>query len=387
MNSGKTKTHARKFAYFLTLLVMLGSLLISAEEVSPDPAPLEPLTEPFIPPDNPMSDEKVELGKMLFFDARLSGDSSTSCASCHNPKTGWGDGDELSRGYPGALHWRNSETIINAAFLQKLFWGGEAKSLEVQAKSAATGNLAGNGDPMMVEERLAQCPEYVDRFKSVFGTEYPLFTDVLKAIAAYERTLFQNDTPYDRFLKGDETALNEKARRGLDLFQGKAGCIQCHNGPLLTDQDFHNLGVPENEAFEYDPLRQIALRYQHYSRGVPEKEYLSAHTDFGLYYTTKQEEDKGKFRTHSLRYLLYTPPYMHNGVFYTLEDVVDFYNEGGGTSNSKSPLLKPLGLTEQEKEDLVELLLSMSGEEIIHEPPLLPEYAVLTPNGSGAIDE
>jgi cytochrome c peroxidase len=366
---------------------MLGSLLISAEEVSPDPAPLEPLTEPFIPPDNPMSDEKVELGKMLFFDARLSGDSSTSCASCHNPKTGWGDGDELSRGYPGALHWRNSETIINAAFLQKLFWGGEAKSLEVQAKSAATGNLAGNGDPMMVEERLAQCPEYVDRFKSVFGTEYPLFTDVLKAIAAYERTLFQNDTPYDRFLKGDETALNEKARRGLDLFQGKAGCIQCHNGPLLTDQDFHNLGVPENEAFEYDPLRQIALRYQHYSRGVPEKEYLSAHTDFGLYYTTKQEEDKGKFRTHSLRYLLYTPPYMHNGVFYTLEDVVDFYNEGGGTSNSKSPLLKPLGLTEQEKEDLVELLLSMSGEEIIHEPPLLPEYAVLTPNGSGAIDE
>jgi cytochrome c peroxidase len=377
----------RRIVLLVVPLALLVTAVTAVDEGPSDPAPLVPLAEPFIPPDNPMSAEKVALGKMLFFDARLSGDAGTSCASCHDPRTGWGDGDELSRGYPGSMHWRNSETIINAAFLQKLFWGGEAKSLEVQAKSAITGNLAGNGDPMMIEERLAQCPEYVEKFKAVFGTEYPLFTDVLKAVAAYERTLYQNDTPYDRFLKGEQDALNDEAKRGFELFQGKAGCIQCHNGPLLTDENFHDLGVPDNEAFEYDPLRQIALRYQHYSRGVPEEEYVSARTDFGLYYTTKQDEDKGKFRTHSLRYLLYTPPYMHNGIFYTLEEVIEFYNEGGGTSESKSPLLKPLGLSDQEKDDLLEFLLSMSGEEIIHEPPLLPEYAVLTPNGLGGRDE
>ena len=370
----------------MTLFISLPLIqhkIVSAEKTTVDMAALaktlQALPEPFIPPDNPQSPEKIELGKMLFFDARLSGDSSTSCASCHDPATGWGDGGELSRGYPGSLHWRNSETIINSAYLQKLFWAGEAKSLEAQAKSAATGNLAGNGDPMLVEERLAQCPDYVDRFKDVFGTDYPLYSDVLKAIASYERTLVQRDTPFDRYMNGDNDALNEKAKRGLALFKGKAECIQCHNGALFSDEDYHNLGVPENESFEYEPLRQIALRYQHYSRGVTESEYRSAHTDLGLYYTTKRPEDKGKFRTHTLRYLAYTPPYMHNGVFYTLEEVIVFYNEGGGDTKNKSPLLRPLGLSYDEKDELLEFLLSLSGDEIIHEPPVLPEYEVIDP--------
>lgn len=339
------------------------------------------LPEVSVPADNPLSDAKVELGRLLFFDARLSGDASTSCANCHDPKFGWGDGGDISRGYPGSEHWRNSETIINAAYLQKFFWAGEAKSLEKQANSAITGNLAGNGDTVLIEERLAQCPDYVQRFQEVFGTPRPIYGDVLRAIAAYEYTLVQRNTPFDRYVAGDSAALSDSAKRGLVLFQGKAACIQCHNGALFTDQDYHNLSLPENESFEYYPLRQIALRYQHYTRGVPEEIYRAADRDLGLYYTTKREEDMGKFRTHTLRYLLYTPPYMHNGVFYTLEEVIDFYDQGGGKDPKKSPLLKPLGLTKNEKEDLLEFLLSLSGREIIHDLPKLPPYAVIHPRG------
>ena len=217
--------------------------------------PLGVLPEVPIPPDNPMSKAKVELGKMLYFDARTSGDVSTSCASCHDPRTGWGDGSDLSRGYPGALHWRNSQTVINAAYYQKLFWAGESKSLEVQANSAITGNLAGNGDPIMIEERLAQCPDYVRRFKDVFGTPQPLYTDVLRAIAAYERTLVQRDTPFDRYAQGDRGAISDSAKRGLRLFQDKAGCVHCHNGPFFTDENYHNLGIPDNEAFKSGSFR------------------------------------------------------------------------------------------------------------------------------------
>jgi cytochrome c peroxidase len=288
-------------------------------------APLPPVPSPI---DNPLTPEKAELGKMLFWDSRLSGDASTPCVACHLPSQGWGDGGEISRGYPGTQHWRNSQTVLNAAYYTKLFWAGEVTSLEGQADAAASGNVAGNGDGMMMEERLRQIPEYVRRFKAVFGTDRPLIGDAWKAISAFERTLVSKaeNVPFDRFAKGDGKALGEAARRGLALFSGKAGCLQCHNGPLLSDESYHNLGVPKSPVFEEDPLRQITLRYQHVSRGVPEKVYRTADTDLGLYYTTKQDRDRGKFRTPSLRELKYTAPYMHNGVFFTLPEVIDFYD-------------------------------------------------------------
>ncbi|MEK7214461.1 MAG: cytochrome-c peroxidase, partial [Chloroflexota bacterium] len=184
------------------------------------------------------------------------------------------------------------------------------------------------------------------------------------------------NVPFDRFMKDDKKALSESAQRGLSLFQGKAACIQCHNGPLFSDDSYHNLGVPQNEAFKDDPLRQITLRFQHASRGVPEEVYRRADRDLGLYYTTKQEADKGKFRTPSLRELKYTAPYMHNGVFFTLEEVVDFYDKGGVDDLRKSPLVKPLKLTDQEKKDLHDFLLSLSSDKPIEmEPPALPPYA------------
>ena len=330
-----------------------------------------------MPPDNPLSDAKVELGKLLYFDRRMSGDGLVSCATCHAPEKGWGDGNALSLGYPGTLHWRNSQTIINSAYMQKLFWAGESNGLEAQAKAAWTGNLGGNLDPAMAEERLRQMPEYVRRFRDVFGADSPSFGDALRAVAAFEATITSRNVPFDRYMEGDAAALSTEAIRGLDLFVGKAGCIQCHGGRLFTDQSFHNIGVPPNPEFESDPLRQISLRYQHRARGVPESVYRSADGDLGLYYTTKQDADKGRFRTAPLREVEQTGPYMHNGVFETLAEVVEFYNRGGGDDTHKDPLLRPLGLTQREVDDLVEFMRSLTGDAIIIEPPSLPEYEVL----------
>ena len=337
--------------------------------------PLGPLPDVPVPADNPITQAKVDLGRILFFDNRLSGDAGTSCASCHDPRLGWGDGQAISRGYAGTQHWRNSQTTVNSAFFSKLFWAGEVPSLEAQAKSAITGNLAGNGDTVMIEERLAMIPEYVERFQEAFGVSQPTFDLVLKAIASFERVeMISRDSPFDEFLAGDKDALSDDAKKGLVLFKGKARCIACHNGPLMSDEDYHFLNLPENKLFEKDPLRQVALRYQHYIRGVPEEVYRNADSDLGLYYTTKQASDRGRFRTPSLRYLEYTAPYMHNGVFGTLEDVIDFYDRGGGDDPSQSPLIKPLNLTEDEMFELAEFLYSLSGSEIRIQTPKLPEY-------------
>ena len=338
---------------------------------------LGPLPPVVMPADNPLSDDKVELGKLLFFDPRMSGDGAVSCATCHTPQSGWGDGNALSLGYPGTLHWRNSQTILNSAYYRQLFWAGESKSLEAQAKSAWTGNVAGNLDAAMAEERLRQMPEYVRRFREVFGADTPSFGDALRAVAAFEATITSRNVPFDRYMEGDDAALSSGAQSGAELFVGKAGCFQCHGGPLLSDQDFHNTGVPPNPEFESNPLRQITLRYQHRARGVPESVYRSADRDLGLYYTTKRDEDKGKFRTPSLREVELTGPYMHNGAFKALEEVVEFYNLGGGDDPAKDPQLRPLELTEQEMTNLVEFLLSLTGDPIIIDPPDLPEYEVL----------
>lgn len=342
--------------------------------------PLAALGPPPVPMDNPQTAEKIELGKLLFFDSRIGGDASVSCADCHAPKQGWGFNDPLSRGYPGVVHWRNSQTVINAAYLGKLFWTGSAKSLENQAPSAALGAVSGNGERDMVEARLAFIPEYVKRFNKVFGDEWPKVNNTWKAIAAFERTMIHNNTPFDKYMRGDKSALSTEQKRGLALFQGKANCIECHNGPLLTDEKYYNLGVPRAEEWLDQGLAQITFRYEQYAKGVTEKMYRTIKDDAGLYYRTKQKRDKGKFRTPPLRYTAYTAPYMHNGKFFDFEEVVDFYNEGGGTNEfaaSKSRLLKPLGLSDQEKEDLAAFLESLSGPEIEMQTPKLPPYAPL----------
>jgi len=378
---------------FLPLLpALIVIVLITGLANGPAFRELTPLGPPSIPSDNSqavdelgypqLDDPKVQLGKVLFYDNRLSGDASISCADCHSDEFGWTDGADLCRGYNGTAHWRNCQTIINSAYFAKLFWDGASKSLEAQAVSDASGAVAGNGERDMMEERLRQVPQYVAMFREVFGTPWPDLEDAWRAIAAYERTLIQTDTPYDRYLRGDLTALSNDAIAGMEIFTGKGKCIQCHDGPLLTDEKYYNLGVPENPAFETDQLRQITFRYEQYAKGVTEEIYRTVKTDLGLYYVTKRTVDMGKFRTPMLRYLLYTAPYMHNGAFYTLEEVVEFYNDGGRDDQimvnfdfgTKTDLIRPLGLTATEQRQLVAFLESTSGEEIKTERPILPEY-------------
>ncbi|MEM8569523.1 MAG: cytochrome c peroxidase [Pseudomonadota bacterium] len=339
------------------------------------PAELAALGPPPIPADNPQTPEKVELGKKLFFDPILSGNYGMPCAACHEPSAGWAVQSPISFGYPGTTHWRNSQTVINSAYYNKLFWAGASGSLEHQARSAARGGVAGNGEDDMMEARLAFVPEYREAFREVFGDEWPLVRHAYMAIAAFQRDLVQTDTPFDNYMRGDDDALTEQQIRGLELFAGKANCMVCHNGPMLSDESYYNTGVPPYSGWDEDALAQITFRFEIYAKGSTEEMYREIKDDPGLYFRTKQKSDKGKFRTPSLRYTQYTFPYMHNGMLETLRDVVVFYNEGGGEnefSENKSPLIQPLGLTDPEIDDLVAFLESLSGEEILMDWPEIP---------------
>ncbi len=357
---------------------------VAANASSTGFAPLAAIpAKPPIPADNKQSDAKVELGKLLFFDPRLGGDASISCASCHDPSQGWAWAEDFSRGYPGTVHWRNSQSIMNSGYYPGSFWANSVTSLEAQAPSAAKGGVAGNGENDIMEARLALIPEYRQRFNEVFGDDYPRIKNAWRAIASFERTINQTNTPIDKYLNGDKSALSEEQIRGKALFEGKAGCIQCHNGSLASDMEMYNIGVPPAQRWEEDGLAQITFRFELYAKGSNEELYRTAKADPGAYFRGKNKWDLGKFRTPSLRYTMYTAPYMHNGAFYTLEEVVDFYNKGGfdednrttGWPKTKSELIKPLGLSDDEKADLVAFIESFSGDEILMDKPELPEYA------------
>lgn len=370
----------RSLSVFLLVLAMAWG---AAAEENPRPEALSALEPPAIPSDNPMTPEKIELGRKLFFDHILSGNYGMACSTCHLPEAGWAVQAPISIGYPGTVHWRNSQTIINSAYYGKLFWAGASRSLEAQARSAARGGVAGNGEDDMMEARLAFVPEYREAFREVFGDDWPNIRHAYMAIAAFERTLVQTDTPFDNYMRGDDDALTAQQKRGLELFAGKGRCTSCHSGALLTDQAYYNIGVPPYDGWETDELAQITFRYELYSKGVSEEKYRRFKDDPGLFFRTKQKADLGKFRVPSLRYTKYTYPYMHNGMIETLRDVVVFYNEGGGEnefSETKSGLIQPLGLSDGEIDALVAFLESLSGEEILVEEPEIPEMQPLPPS-------
>ncbi len=355
-------------------LAIFASTPVAPAAAQDDIPPLAPLPPVSAPSDNPVTLEKVELGRLLFFDPRMSGDGSMSCNSCHPAATGWGVQTAISFGGPGTSHWRNAQTLLNVAYYSKLNWDGGKKSIEQQNGGAWGGAVAGNLDKALAEERLAQIPEYVERFRDLFGSQYPLWDDALRAVATYQRTLVSQNAPLDAYLEGDDSALSDEAKRGLELFNDKAGCINCHNGPLVSDDRYYALGVPQNPDFLDSPLKQITFRYEFAAKGVPEEVYRTASEDYGLYFVTKQAEDIGKFRTPSLRDLCYTGPYMHDGVFQTLEEVVTFYNAGGGDNPNKDPRIVPLGLSEEEQADLLAMLESLCGDQVTDESPELPPY-------------
>jgi len=297
---------------------------------------------------------KAELGKRLFFDKRLSGDAGISCATCHVPEKGFASKEALSPGYPGNGHFRNASSLINVAHRQVWNWDGRiGTNLNDMTREMLTEDYIMNMDMRIMQERVKQDPVYVKMFKDA-GYGEPSNGSVRKAIPEYLKTLTSRGAPFDT------GKMSAAAKRGMKLFKGKAGCIQCHNGPMLTDQKPHNTGVPENFDVFLDPMNHQAFLAFAMFQGIPN--YMSLKRDPGYYNVTLDKRDMGKFITPSLRELKYTAPYMHNGTIKSLAEVVDFYNRGGGKDSNKSKLLKPLGLSKAEKRDLVAFLESLSGE-------------------------
>lgn len=322
--------------------------LIAAEkDAATELAPLPALT---------INKAKAELGKRLFFDRRLSGNSVMSCGSCHQPEHGFSHPDALSPGYTGNGHFRNSPTLINTA--HKKVWmhdGRLGTNLNDVTREMLTESYIMSVDMRLMQERLKQDPVYVQMFKDA-GLGEASNGGVRKAIPEFLKTLTSKNAAFD---SGN---MNEAAKRGKTLFTGKANCSTCHNGALLSDGKSHNTGVPENLDIFLDPMNHQAFLAYTMFMGV--NDFMSLKRDPGANVQHQKIDGSrmGKFMTPSLRELKHTSPYMHNGMLATLPDVISFYNQGGGEDSNKSSKLKPLNLSAQEQADLVEFLLSLSGD-------------------------
>ena len=332
---------------FLLPLAMLGAALpaLAKEDLSNWILPPMPA-----PKDNPQSEAKAALGKQLAFDIRLSKNDSMSCANCHLPATGgagptpraFGHGGELGRWAPS---WNN------AGYYTSLFWDGRAASLEEQ-----TGALPGHMGPITapgemgatmdeVVAKLNAVPAYKKQFNAVFGGDATPET-VAKAIAAFERTLVARKSPFQRYVGGDSKAISASAQRGFELFRGKALCTTCHVPPLLTDNLFHNIGTPQ-----VGPLAD----------------------DDGRFAVTKDEADKGKFKTPSLYNSASFAYFMHDGAFSKMSQVIEHYNKGGDPKDkNQDPIIMPLKLDDKEKSDLAAFLETLTDKSLdqISEPNL-----------------
>lgn len=301
------------------------------------------LPEVPVPADNPLTVETIALGKKLYFDPVLSDDKTVSCASCHSPEQGYGDGRKTALGVRKQTGNRNAPTVLNAAFSPVQFWDGRAASLEEQAAGPIANPIEMNLSHTECVARLNGNAEYRALFARAFGEGSITIRHVQKAIAAYERTVVTGNSPFDRYqYGGDKTAMSEAAVRGLALFMDreKGNCSACHSvGPksaVFSDGQFHNLGTGMNAEGEL--------------------------TDLGRFEQTKREADRGAFKTPSLRNVAQTGPYMHDGRLKSLRDVVDFYAGGGSSNPQLDPQIKPLALTGKDREDLVAFLEALTGE-------------------------
>ncbi|OGW41000.1 MAG: hypothetical protein A2010_15980 [Nitrospirae bacterium GWD2_57_9] len=328
---------------------------------------LVPITSVPVPEQNPQTPEKIELGKKLFFDRRLSGDGTMSCATCHDPDHAFTDGLDISLSYPTTRNWRNSPTLVNVAFQKFLFHDGRALTLEDQALFPMMSSFEMNRNLDFVEEVIRTVPEYVEAFQKVFNGE-PNRERMAMAISAFERTLLSRNTPLERHLKGDKKALSDEARKGLAIFTQKGKCVDCHFGVSLSDDKFYALNVPENPEHQTDP--RIAATRRFVAKVYHFEEYRTLTEDPGRYLITKDKKDWKAFRTPTLLEIAKTGPYMHNGIFATLDEVIDFFDRGGGRGNT---ILKPLKLTDKEKRYLKTFLAeALSGESEIFEYPKVP---------------
>jgi len=311
--------------------------------------------------------EKVAIGDRLFNDKRLSVNDTVSCATCHEPGKAFTDHKPLAEGIaaPKERTQRNSPTAVNAMFNQTQFWDGRAPSLEEQAKLPILNPIEmGQKSPEDVVAKVRGIPEYRDAFQRVFGHE-ATYDDIAAAIAAFERTLYSGDSPFDRFVAGDEKALGPAARRGWTLFNGRGRCNSCHAfstvSPLFSDQKFHNIGIAAHKTDFIDLARKATVAVR--SGDLKQVDELAIQTGFselGRFLVTKQTNDIGAFKTPGLRNVAATAPYMHDGSFATLWDVMDHYNKGGIPNPNLDGGMQRLGLTEAEIDDVVAFLESLT---------------------------
>jgi cytochrome c peroxidase len=321
---------------------------------------------------NPTTPEKVELGRLLYFDPVLSGDNTQSCATCHHPDLGFSDGRITSMGAGGkgfgpertggASLRRNAPSIWNTAYYHKLFWDGRASDLEDQARSPITATDEMNQKPDELVKELKAIPEYIQLFEKAFGGSGVTFDNVTNAIATFERTIISDNSPFDRYAAGEMTALTAEQRRGLTLFRSlKTRCFECHGFPTFANPDFKVIGVP--------PMLG---------------QYRQEKMDLGRAEIEGGDPYKHAFKVPSLRNVALTAPYMHNGRFQTLEDVVNFYAVGGGHGsgvdlNNIDDKIRRFSLSSQERNDLIAFLHALTDES------KMPEFPERVPSGLAVV--
>lgn len=304
------------------------------------------------PEDNPYTPEKAELGRLLFFDKRLSSDGTVSCASCHNPRMTYADRSKVSIGIYGHAGTRHAPTVINTAYQHFQFWDGRAKTLEEQCLGplANPKEMTSQKEPKMAldecQERICSIEGYKELFKKAFRNDSCSPLHISQAIATFERTILSGNSPYDRYKAGDKTAMTKEQIRGMEVYT-VSSCAFCHTWPLFSSDMFTNIGV-----------------------GMEEK-----NPDLGRYEITKQEKDWGAFKVPTLREVAKSAPYMHDGSLATLEEVVDFYDKGGIPNRNLHPQIRKLHLSESDKKALVAFLHALSGEGWEHytEPKEFPQ--------------
>jgi cytochrome c peroxidase len=329
------------------LLLSLSLVCVCAERIQPGPPTPQGLPAVPWPEDNPYSPARAELGKLLFFDGRLSANGVVSCAFCHEPDHAFAGSTPLSVGVSGKPDSRHTQTLINRAWGKSQFWDGRAPTLESQVAAAVT-----NPDEMgmtvdLVVQRIRAIRGYAPLFAAAFGDSTVNFERVAKAIATFERTITSGNSPYDRYLAGDKSALTKQQKDGLDFFNKKGECAECHSGPNLTNEKFANVGIGMDKTYP----------------------------DSGREAFTKKRGDFGKFKVPTLRDLARRAPYMHDGSIKTLGEVLDIYSKGGLPNPHLDTRLTPFYLDAQTKQALLAFLdsLNSAGWQTIAPPKSLPQ--------------
>ncbi len=327
-----------------------------------------------VPDDNPVTADKVQLGRKLFFDRRLSPNNTVSCAMCHVAEQGFSQ-NELRRpvGFEGRSVRRNAPTIYNTAYLERLFHDGRETSLENQVWAPLlANNEMGNLSIGVVIERIQSLDDYSERFRKAFGRG-PDMQTIGMALASYERVLVSGDSPFDRwYYAKQDSALDSSAKRGFEIFRGKGRCVACHtvtqDFALFTDGKFHNTGIgyfatmrPVDEEFD---VLLAPGQVERVESDLERSTGTERFRDLGRYEVTGMPEDRWRYRTPTLRNVALTAPYMHDGSLTTLRDVLDFYNRGGVPNEVLDPLIEPLGLSAVEIEDLLAFLRSLTGSNV-----------------------